>query len=227
MHEITKLVDILLGMNGGDITAGETEYVLGEGFNLLTRLLLSVDGPEPRNFRERGQQVLSAMRAAWTILVREVFVVHVGGTRCVTSSTDNIMKRQARITLTVDCIRGCIVIFLILCVNTRTSMIKTHVLFDFTGFQRQNCERDTYLNLTEDVERFALTKSLIEFLSACSVWSVQEMRTYLVRGICIDGRQVGGTRVVTSTPDKNLEQRGLDHGVAGSFFFDVCDCNDE
>jgi len=53
------------------------------------------------------------------------------------------------------------------------------------------------------------------------------MRTYLVRGICIDGRQVGGTRVVTSTPDKNLEQRGLDHGVAGSFFFDVCDCNDE
>jgi len=119
VHEITKLVDILLGMNGGDITAGETEYVLGEGFNLLTRLLLSVDGPEPRNFRERGQQVLSAMRAAWTILVREVFVVHVGGTRCVTSSTDNIMKRQARITLTVDCIRGCIFIFLILCVNTK------------------------------------------------------------------------------------------------------------
>ena len=38
-------------MNGGDITAGETEYVLGEGFHLLTRLLLSVDGPEPRNFR--------------------------------------------------------------------------------------------------------------------------------------------------------------------------------
>ncbi len=123
----------MLGMNGGDITAGETEYVLGEGFNLLTRLLLSVDGPEPRNFRERGQQVLSAIRAAWTIL-------------------------------------------------------------------RQNCERDTYLNLTEDVERFALTKSLIEFLSACSVWSVQEMRTYLVRGICIDGIQVGGTRVVHFHP---------------------------
>jgi len=134
VHEITKLVDILLGMNGGDITAGETEYVLGEGFNLLTRLLLSVDGPEPRNFRERGQQVLSAMRAAWTILVREVFVVHVGGTRCVTSSTDNTMKRQARITLTVDCIRGCIFIFLILCVNTRTSMIKTHVFVRFYWF---------------------------------------------------------------------------------------------
>jgi hypothetical protein len=49
--EISKLVHILLTMNGGDITAGETEYVLGEGFHLLTRLLLSVDGPEPRNFR--------------------------------------------------------------------------------------------------------------------------------------------------------------------------------
>ena len=36
--------------------------------------------------------------------VREVFVVHVGGTRGVTSSTDHIMNRQARITLTVACI---------------------------------------------------------------------------------------------------------------------------
>ena len=30
--------------------------------------------------------------------VREVFIVHVGGTRCVTSSTDNMMKIQARTT---------------------------------------------------------------------------------------------------------------------------------
>ena len=41
-----------------------------------------------------------------------VFVIHVGGTRCVTSSTDNIMKIRARITLTVECIRTCILIFL-------------------------------------------------------------------------------------------------------------------
>ena len=34
--------------------------------------------------------------------VREVFIVHVGGTCCVTSSTDNIMKILARITLTVE-----------------------------------------------------------------------------------------------------------------------------
>ena len=42
----------------------------------------------------------------------EVFVIHVGGTRCVTSSTDNIMKIHARITLKVEFIRTCI--FLIL-----------------------------------------------------------------------------------------------------------------
>jgi hypothetical protein len=44
--------------------------------------------------------------------VKSVFVVHVGGTRCVTSSTDNIMKIQARITLTVEFIRGYIFLFL-------------------------------------------------------------------------------------------------------------------
>ena len=45
-------------------------------------------------------------------LVREVFIVHVGGTRCVTFSTANNMKRRARITLTVACIRTRIFLFL-------------------------------------------------------------------------------------------------------------------
>ena len=40
--------------------------------------------------------------------VREVFIVHVGGTRCVPSSPDPCMNRQARITLSVECIRTCI-----------------------------------------------------------------------------------------------------------------------
>ena len=44
--------------------------------------------------------------------VREVFVIHVGGTRCVPSSTDHILNIQARITLTVECIRPCIFLFL-------------------------------------------------------------------------------------------------------------------
>ena len=44
--------------------------------------------------------------------VKSVFVVHVGGTRCVPSSTDNIMKIRARITLTVECIRACVCLFL-------------------------------------------------------------------------------------------------------------------
>jgi hypothetical protein len=44
--------------------------------------------------------------------VKSVFIVHVGGTRCVTSSTDNNLKIHARITLTVEFIRGYIFIFL-------------------------------------------------------------------------------------------------------------------
>ena len=44
--------------------------------------------------------------------VKLVFVIHVGGTRCVPSSTDNIMNIRARITLTVEFIRGYIFIFL-------------------------------------------------------------------------------------------------------------------
>ena len=37
--------------------------------------------------------------------VKSVFIVHVGGTRCVTFSTANIMNIHVRITLTVECIR--------------------------------------------------------------------------------------------------------------------------
>ena len=44
--------------------------------------------------------------------VKSVIVIHVGGTRCVTSSTDNNLKIHARITLTVEFIRTCILIFL-------------------------------------------------------------------------------------------------------------------
>jgi len=44
--------------------------------------------------------------------VKSVFIIHVGGTRCVTSSTDNNLKKHARITLNVEFIRGYIFIFL-------------------------------------------------------------------------------------------------------------------
>jgi len=45
--------------------------------------------------------------------VREIcIIVHVGGTRCVTSSTDHCMKIHARRTLSVEFIRGYIFIFL-------------------------------------------------------------------------------------------------------------------
>ena len=49
----------------------------------------------------------------WQWYVKSVFIVHVGGTRDVTSRTDNIMKIHARITLKVEFIRGYIFIFLL------------------------------------------------------------------------------------------------------------------
>ena len=47
--------------------------------------------------------------------VKSVFIVHVGGTRCVTSSTDHYMKIHVRIPLTVECIRPCIFFFYFMC----------------------------------------------------------------------------------------------------------------
>ena len=45
---------------------------------------------------------------------KSVFImIHVSGTRCVTSSTDNIMKIHAGITLTVECIRTCLFVCLV------------------------------------------------------------------------------------------------------------------
>ena len=44
--------------------------------------------------------------------VKSVFIVHVGCTRCVTFSTANNMKIHVRITLTVECIRTRIFLFL-------------------------------------------------------------------------------------------------------------------
>ena len=46
--------------------------------------------------------------------MKSVFMIHVGGTRCVTSSTDNNMKIHVRITLTVEFIRTCIVYFYVM-----------------------------------------------------------------------------------------------------------------
>jgi len=45
--------------------------------------------------------------------VKSVFMIHVGGTRCVPSSTDHTMKIHVRITWTVECIRTCIFYILI------------------------------------------------------------------------------------------------------------------
>ena len=46
------------------------------------------------------------------VQVKSVFIVHVGGTRGVPSSTDHSMKIHVRITWTVEVIRTCICLFL-------------------------------------------------------------------------------------------------------------------
>ena len=62
-------------------------------------------------------------------MVCAIGLVHVGGTRCVTSSTDNIMNIQARVTLTVEFIRACILICVFLCANTMTGLVNTNASF--------------------------------------------------------------------------------------------------
>ena len=60
-------------------------------------------------------QLLTSLRSRAVLaeaLSGYVFVVHVGGTRCATFRTDHIMKIRARITLTVEFIRGYIFKFL-------------------------------------------------------------------------------------------------------------------
>ena len=54
---------------------------------------------------------IALLEKAFAKYGKSVFILHVGGTRCVTSSTDNIMNIRARITLTVEVIRTCIFIF--------------------------------------------------------------------------------------------------------------------
>ena len=61
-----------------------------------------------------GWQPRAPLKAPGSLLVevKAVFIVHVGGNRCVTSSTDHSMKIHVRITLTVAFIRTCIFLFL-------------------------------------------------------------------------------------------------------------------
>ena len=65
---------------------------------------------DEQNYNDADIMVSVGKQLNW--YVKLVFIIHVGGTRCVPSSTDNIMKRQARITLTVEFIRTCIFKFL-------------------------------------------------------------------------------------------------------------------
>ena len=65
-----------------------------------------------------------------------MFIVHVGGTRCVTSSTDQIMNIHARIPLTVECIRTCLFVFLMCTYNYEWDQYSP--LFDLQADVRVN-----------------------------------------------------------------------------------------
>ena len=62
--------------------------------------------------RDLAHASLATVTRAGVLYVKSIFVVHVGCTRCVTSNTDHYMKIQARITLRVEFIRTCILLFL-------------------------------------------------------------------------------------------------------------------
>jgi hypothetical protein len=69
----------------------------------------------PQQLQQQHYRTIVSHMAEWVQwtrrYVKSVFMIHVGGTRDVTSSTDNIMNIHARITLTVEFIRGYIFIF--------------------------------------------------------------------------------------------------------------------
>ena len=61
----------------------------------------------------RYVQSVFLVHVGGTRYVQSVCIVHVGGTRCGTSNTDHSMNTHARITLTVECIRTCIFLFVL------------------------------------------------------------------------------------------------------------------
>ena len=70
----------------------------------------------PQQLQQQHYRTIVSHMAEWVQwtrrYVKSVFIIHVGGTRCVPFSTDNIMNIHVRITLNVEFIRGYILIFL-------------------------------------------------------------------------------------------------------------------
>ena len=90
-----------------------------------------------RRFRKQSTKRRPATAATGRAnkYVKSVFIVHVGGTRCVTSCTGNIVNIHARITLTVEVIRTCIFTFLIYVEIQLRVWSRLTLFFDFTDVQ--------------------------------------------------------------------------------------------
>jgi magnesium-transporting ATPase (P-type) len=104
------------------LTGDKVETAINIGFSskLLkpqTTLIRVVEGEDAMLLKEQLRGLCKTFKALTTearqnVVVREVFIVHVGCTRCVPSSTDHIMNIPVLITLNVEFIRTCICLFL-------------------------------------------------------------------------------------------------------------------
>ena len=124
LHERLRLMPPMAGPPGVDTVLGKGDIV----HERLTAQLSPDDGMPAPPFRLEllrarvfGNNKITPLQLSGVrdqmanrgSSVREVFVVHVGGTRCVTFSTDHMMNIQARITVKVACIRTCLFLFFI------------------------------------------------------------------------------------------------------------------
>ena len=95
-------------------SAGRRDEIDGNGQAIVSRVELNPDGEEADQWREVFRKMCDYLLVALADpYVKSVVMIHVGGTRCATSSTDKTMKIQAWITLNVECIRTCIFVFLV------------------------------------------------------------------------------------------------------------------
>ena len=67
-QELSKLLEIV--RSSEDIAAGETEIVLSEAFNLLSRLVLFENSLAIREFRVKGGIGEDAINIAWMLLMK-------------------------------------------------------------------------------------------------------------------------------------------------------------
>jgi len=96
--------------NNDDCTTSLPLNTGGYTGDLVTNNVFATTFVTPSSLAKPHMLCVRFNQEPWSLVRRPV---HVGGTRYVTSSPDTIMNMQARATLTVECIRTCLSIFLL------------------------------------------------------------------------------------------------------------------